>query len=222
MENVAITGLGVISSIGLNLPDFNRNLLAGKVVASAAPSRPGHENIWMSLIEGFDAALWMEDRVIRNSTAFSQYAVAAAAQAVEDAGIKNFDPLRTAVVIGSALGGVDSLADDQARLDHDGPDGISPKFMVNSLLNMPAAHIALRYGLHGPQLSIATACASSHDAMGIAARMIESGEIDVAITGGTDCAISPLVFSGRVTTGCLRRSPTPTRLADHSISIAVV
>jgi 3-oxoacyl-[acyl-carrier-protein] synthase II len=196
VENVAITGLGVISSIGQNIEHFNANLLAGKVVASAAPWKDGHENIWMSLITGFDATAWMEGRVVRNSTTFSQYAVAAAAQAVMDAGIERFDPLRTAVVIGSALGGVDSLADDQARLDNEGPDGISPKFMVNSLLNMPAAHIALRYELHGPQLAIATACASSHDAMGIAARMIESGEIDVAITGGTDCAISPLVFFG--------------------------
>ena len=82
MENVAITGLGVISSIGLNLERFNANLLAGKVVASAAPWKQGHENIWMSLIEDFDAEQWMEGRVVRNSTAFSQYAVAAAAQAV--------------------------------------------------------------------------------------------------------------------------------------------
>ena len=209
MENVAITGLGVISSIGQSLPAFNQGLLAGKVAASAAPWKEGHQNIWMSLIEGFDASAWMEERVIRNSTTFSQYAVAAAAQAVKDAGIENFDPFRTAVVIGSALGGVDSLADDQARLDGEGPDGISPKFMVNSLLNMPAAHIALRYGLHGPQLAIATACASSHDAMGIAARMIEAGEIDVAITGGTDCAISPLVFFGARNNRMFTPQPDP-------------
>jgi 3-oxoacyl-[acyl-carrier-protein] synthase II len=163
----------------------------------------------MSLIDGFDASAWMEERVVRNSTAFSQYAVAAAAQAVKDAGIEEFDPMRTAVVIGSALGGVDSLADDQARLSIEGPAAVSSKFMVNHLLNMPAAHIALRYGLHGPQLSIATACASSHDAMGIAARMIESGEIDVAITGGTDCAISPLVFFGARNNKMFRPQPDP-------------
>jgi len=209
VENVAITGLGVISSIGQSLAPFNDSLLAGKVVASAVTARAGHENIWMSLIEGFDAEAWMEGRVVRNSTTFSQYAVAAAAQAVADAGIDTFDPFRTAVVIGSALGGVDSLAEDQARLSADGPDAISPKFMVNSLLNMPAAHIALRYGLHGPQLAIATACASSHDAMGIAARMIESGEIDVAITGGTDCAISPLVFFGARNNKMFTPQPDP-------------
>ncbi|MSR13202.1 MAG: beta-ketoacyl-[acyl-carrier-protein] synthase family protein [Gammaproteobacteria bacterium] len=209
MENVAITGLGVISSIGQNLKRFNDSLLAGKVVANAAPWEKGHENIWMSLIENFDPSEWMEDRVIRNSTSFSHYAIAAAAQAVVDAGLEEFDPMRTAVVIGSALGGVDSYADDQARFDNDGPDAISQKFMVNSLLNMPAAHIALRYGLHGPQLAIATACASSHDAMGIAARMIESGEIDVAITGGTDCAISPLVFFGARNNKMFTPQPDP-------------
>lgn len=209
MENVAITGLGVISSIGRDVPTFNDNLLAGTVVARAAPWEEGHENIWLSLIEGFDPATWMEDRVVRNSAPFAHYAIAAAAQAVTDAGLEEFDPIRTAVVIGSALGGVDCYADDQARLTERGPNAISSKFMGNSLLNMPGAHISLRYGLHGPQLAIATACASSHDAMGIAARMIESGEIDVAITGGTDCAISPLVFFGARNNKMFTPQPDP-------------
>ena len=209
MENVAITGLGVISSIGLDIQTFNANLLAGKVVAGPAPWPKGHENIWMSLIEGFDPGVWMEDRVVRNSAPFAHYALAAAAQAVADAGLESFDPLRTAVVVGRALGGVDCYAEDQARFDAAGPDGISSKFMANSLLNMPAAHLSLRYGLHGPQLAIATACASSHDAMGIAARMIESGEIDVAITGGTDCAISPLVFFGARNNRMFTPQPDP-------------
>ncbi len=209
MENVAITGLGVISSIGQNIEDFNRNLAAHKVVAGPVRWKDDdHENIWMSLIEGFDPLDWTEERVVRNSTAFSQYALAGAVQAAADAGIE-FDPFRTAVVVGSALGGVDSYAVDQYRLDTEGPDAVGSKFMVNSLLNMPAAHIALRWSLHGPQLSIATACASSHDAMGIAARMIESGEVDVAITGGTDCAISPLVFFGARNNKMFTPQPDP-------------
>lgn len=196
MENVAITGRGVISSIGLDLPTFNANLLAGKVVAGPPRGAKGGENIWMSLIPDFDPLRWMEDRVVRNSARFAHYAIAAAAQAVEDAGLDGFDPIRTAVIVGSALGGVDWDAENQAILDSQGADAVSNKFMANCLLNMPAAHIALRFGLHGPQLSIATACASSHDAMGLAARMIESGQIDVAIAGGTDSPISPLVYFG--------------------------
>ena len=129
--------------------------------------------------------------------------------AVEDSGIEEFDPLRTAVVIGTALGGADINADDQLRLDSDGPAAVDSKFMVKSLSNMPSAHIALRWGLHGPQLALSTACASSHDAMGIAARMIDTGEIDVAITGGTDCAISPLVFFGARNNRMFTPQPDP-------------
>ena len=209
MEHVAITGLGVISSIGHSVEEFNHSMDEGRVVASPAPWKDGHENIWLSLVEGFDPAEWMEDRVVRNSAPFAHYAIAAAVQAVDDSGLDAFDPLRTAVVIGSALGGVDWYAEDQERLDAEGPDAISPKFMANSLLNMPAAHIALRYGLHGPQLSVATACASSHDAMGIAARMIESGEVDTAIVGGTDRAISPLVFFGARNNKMFTPQPDP-------------
>lgn len=211
VDNVAVTGMGVISSIGQNLEDFNRNMTDGKVVAGPSPynDQPGCENIWMSLIEGFHAENWMEDRVVRNSAPFSQYAIAAAVQAVEHAGLETLDPLRTAVVIGTALGGVDVNADDQHRLDSQGPAEIDSKFMVKSLANMPSGHIALRYGLHGPQLVIATACASSHDAMGIAARMIETGEVDVAITGGTDCAISPLLFLGARNNRMFQPQPDP-------------
>ncbi|MEE8397227.1 MAG: beta-ketoacyl synthase N-terminal-like domain-containing protein, partial [bacterium] len=211
MDNVAITGMGVISSVGQNLAEFNRNISAGKVVAgpTAWNDRPGCENIWMSLIEGFRPEDWMEARVVRNSATFSQYAIAAAAQAVEDAGIEELDPLRTAVVIGTALGGVDVNAEDQHNLESEGPDAVDRKFMVKSLANMPSAHIALRWGLHGPQLVVATACASSHDAMGIAARMIETGEVDFAVTGGTDCAISPLLFFGARNYAMFTPQPDP-------------
>jgi len=209
LEHVAITGRGVISSIGLDLQTFNANLLAGKVAAGPARGASDHDNIWMSLIDDFDAQVWMEGRVVRNSARFAHYAIAAAAQAVAEAGIDNFDPLRTAVVVGSALGGVDWDGENQALLDSAGPDAVSSKFMANCLLNMPAAHIALRFGLHGPQLSIATACASSHDAMGIAAKMIEAGEIDVAIAGGTDCPISPLVFFGARNNKMFTPQPDP-------------
>lgn len=211
MNNVAITGLGVISSIGQSVEEFNRNLSAGKVVAGPTPwnDQPGHENIWMSLIQSFDPAAWMEDRVVRNSARFSQYAMAAAVQAVKDSGLDQLDPLRTAVLIGSAFGGIDVSAVGQQDLLAPGPQAVDAKFMVKTLLNMPCSLISLRWGLHGPQLAVATACASSHDAMGIAARMVESGEVDVAITGGTDCAVSPLVFIGARNNGMYRPQPDP-------------
>lgn len=211
MKNVAITGLGVISSIGQSVKEFNRAMSAGKVAAGPTPwnDQPGHENVWMSLISSFDPGAWMEDRVVRNSARFSQYAMAAAVQAVEDSGLGRLDPLRTAVIIGSALGGVDVHAAGQQDLNTSGPQAVDGKFMVKSLLNMPCSLISLRWELHGPQIAVATACASSHDAMGIAARMIESGEVDVAIAGGTDCPISPLVYFGARNNGMYKPQPDP-------------
>jgi 3-oxoacyl-[acyl-carrier-protein] synthase II len=211
MDNVAITGMGVISSIGQSVAEFNRSMSAGKVVAGPTPwaDLPGHEHIWMSLIEGFKPEDWMEARVVRNSATFTQYAIAAAAQAVADSGLGALDPLRTAVVIGTALGGVDVNATGQQHLSADGDQAVDNRFMVKSLANMPCGLISLRWGLHGPQLAVATACASSHDAMGIAARMIQSGEVDVAITGGTDCAVSPLLFFGARNNGMFKPQPDP-------------
>ncbi len=211
MDNVAITGMGVISSLGQNLEEFNRNFSAGKVVAGPTPwnDQPQYENYWMSLIEGFKPEDWMDARVVRGTATFAQYAIAAAVQAVEDSGIAEFDPLRTAVVIGSALSGVDTIAEDQHKLETEGPEAVGRKFMLKSLANMPAGHIALRWGLHGPLLSISTACASSHDAMGIAARMIQSGEVDVAITGGTDCAKSQLLVTGAGNYGMFQPQADP-------------
>jgi 3-oxoacyl-[acyl-carrier-protein] synthase II len=211
MKNVAITGLGVISSIGQNVQEFNRSLSTGRVVAGPTPwnDLPGHENIWMSLIQSFDPAAWMDDRVLRNSARFSQYAMAAAVQAVADAGLDQLDPLRTAVIIGSAFGGVDVSAIEQRNLMKSGAQAVDAKIMIKSLLNMPCSLISLRWGLHGPQLAVATACASSHDAMGIAARMVETGEVDVAITGATDCAVSPLVFFGARNNGMYQPQPDP-------------
>ena len=211
MEHVAITGMGVISSLGQDLGTFNRNIEAGKVVAGPTPwhGQPGHENIWMSLIDEFQPERWMEERVVRNSAKFSQYAIAAAVQAVEDAGITDFDPFRTAVIIGTALGGVDVDATGQHDLEAGGGEAVDKKFMIKFLPNMPSAHLALRWGLHGPQMVVTTACASSHDAMGIAARMVETGEVDVAITGGTDCGISPLLFFGARNYGMFQPQPDP-------------
>jgi 3-oxoacyl-[acyl-carrier-protein] synthase II len=211
VKNVAITGMGVISSLGQDVATFCSNIELGKVVAGPTPwhGQPGHENIWMSLIQEFRPEQWMEERVVRNSALFSQYAIAAAVQAVENSGLEKLDPLRTAVVIGTALGGVDVNATDQHNLETAGPEAVDKKFMIKSLPNMPSAHLALRWGLHGPQLVVATACASSHDAMGIAARMVETGEVDVAITGGTDCAISPLLFFGARNYGMFTPQPDP-------------
>lgn len=211
MENVAITGMGVISSLGQNLEEFNRSFSEGRVVALPTPwnDHPDFENNWISMVEGFEPEKWMDERVVRGTATFAQFAIAAAVQAVEDSGIEEFDPLRTAVVFGSSAAGFDEVALEQHKFDSDGAKSVSGKLQLKAWANMPAGQIALRWGLHGPQLAISTACASTHDAMGVAARMIESGEVDVAITGGSDSGRTQVFLASAVNYGMFKPQPDP-------------
>ena len=211
MENVAITGMGVISSIGSNFDEVNHNFHNGHVAVQAAPwaGDEGLDYAWVSLINDFEPEEWMDQRVITGSDPFTWYAVAAAVQAVEDSGLTSLNPRRTAVIMGSALGGCESVAAAQHGLDTEGPDGVSRKLQLQAWNNMAAAHIALRWDLHGPMLTLSTACASAHDAIGTAARMIEAGIVDVAITGASDSGRSKLQIFSMGKYGMFSQQPDP-------------
>ncbi|MEP9391868.1 beta-ketoacyl-[acyl-carrier-protein] synthase family protein [Gordonia sp. VNK1] len=187
MTTVAITGQGVISSLGLTIPDFCAGLDKATVAVEATPwSAETGGHLYYSPVTGFDPTHWLDERTERGSDRFAQYAVAAAAEAVADCGIGQLDPLRTAVVMGTSMAGAATLAGAQEAYDAGGYGSVPKKLQMMAWPNMAAGHIALRWNLHGPLLTISTACASSLDAIGIAARMIASGQADVAIAGGTD------------------------------------
>ncbi|WLP92935.1 beta-ketoacyl-[acyl-carrier-protein] synthase family protein [Gordonia sp. NB41Y] len=185
--DVAITGQGVISSLGQSVPDFGQGLDNATITARTAPwADEAGGRVYYCPVTDFDPAQWLDDRTERGSDRFAQYAVAAAANAVEDAGIGDLDPMRTAVVIGTSMAGAETLFDAQSAYDDGGFEAIPKKVQMMAWPNMAAGHIALRWHLHGPLLTISTACASSLDAIGIATRMIQTGMADVAIAGGTD------------------------------------
>jgi len=188
MEKVAITGQGVISSLGTKIKEFGSRLDACEIQSGPAPwmDEKGVDNAFCSAITGFDPREWMGDRIVNGTDPFAQYAIAAAVEAVEDSGIERLDPQRTAVVIGTSMAGAASLLAAQEGYDRQGYEGVPRKLQLTAWPNMAAAHIALRWKLHGPLLTVSTACASSLDAIGMAARMVESGIVDVAIAGGTD------------------------------------
>ncbi len=190
MENVAITGMGVISSIGSNFDEMNRNFAEAHVAVQAAPwaGDEGLEYAWVSLINDFKPEDWIDQKVIEGTDPSAWYAIAAAKQAVQDSGLEDLDPRRTAVILGTALGGIESIAASQQGLDAEGSKGASRKMQLQALPSMAASQIAMHWDLHGPLLTLSTACASAHDAIGTAARMIEAGMVDVAITGATDSA----------------------------------
>ncbi len=211
MKNVAITGMGIVSSLGLETGEYYRKLAAGHAAVAAAPwaGDEGIEYAWISPIEGFRAGDWMEERVVDGTDPFAQYAIAAAVQAVDAAGIGEPDPLRTAVVIGTAMAGAESLAAAQHGLDTEGPSGVSRKLQLRAWPNMAAGQIALRWQLHGPLLTVSTACASSLDAIGIAAQMIEAGTVDLAIAGGCDAARCKVTSVAAARYGMFAQQPDP-------------
>ncbi len=198
MVEIAITGTGIVSAFGADVSGFHRCMLGPETAIKASPwagEVPGR-GAWQAIAEDFNPSDWMDQRVEEGTDLFAQFGLAAAEQAVRQADLGELDPLRTAVVNGTSIGGVRAVMKAQYALDTGGAEAVPRKAQIQIWPNMAAAQIAMRYDLHGPSLTLTTACASSLDAIGTAARLIERGEADVAITGGTEGGIS-LAGGGR-------------------------
>lgn len=189
---VAITGVGVISSYGLDADTFYSGLVANRPVIRPVklPGLDASTHVWWSTVEGFNPLDWMDERVADGTDVVAQWAIAAARQAVKQSGLEP-EPERCGVVQGTSLCGVQSVMYAQSQLDRHGPAAMPRKTMMKALTNMGAAQIAMLYGLHGPSLSVATACASTLDALGVAASLIRAGRADAMIVGGTEAGHSP-------------------------------
>jgi 3-oxoacyl-[acyl-carrier-protein] synthase II len=185
---VVITGAGVVSPLGIGVEPFLRGLRSNTVTVKPAPWVADDDGAfaWWSYVEGFEPSAYMDERVEGGTDLFAQFALAATDEAVRDAGIEAFQPRRTAVVHGTSMGGMRALLKAQHDLDTSGRPAIDRKTMIKIWPNMAGAQIAMRYELHGPTVTICTACASSIDAIGTASRMIADGRVDVAIVGGTE------------------------------------
>ncbi|MEQ9641614.1 MAG: beta-ketoacyl-[acyl-carrier-protein] synthase family protein [Alphaproteobacteria bacterium] len=192
MRPIAITGFGVVSALGHDARGFHDALVAGRTAIVPAPwaARLDGRKAWWGLVGDFDPADWMDAKVAEGSDLFAQFALAATAQAVRHAGLDDMDPLRTAIVHGTSIGGVRAVMKAQHALDTAGPQAIPRKTMIQVWPNMAAAQIAMRYRLHGPSITVTTACASALDAIGTAARLIDEGHADVALAGATEGGIS--------------------------------
>lgn len=202
MEQVAITGVGVISALGSGFDSFTEGLDTGRWVVEPAPwaDPPSGRHAWISPVSSFDPARWIDERVRSGTDLFAQYALAAAAQAVQDHGA-DLEPERTGVVIGTTMAGAGSLVEAQRLLDTKGPQAVPRKLNIQAWPNMAAGQIALRWRLHGPLLTVSTACASGLDAIGTAAEMIESGRADVVIAGGTERGLSEVLYHSQTAYG---------------------
>lgn len=219
-----ITGAGIVSPLGCDVDAVLAALDANEIGVAPAPwLRPGDERVThYAPVRGFDPAAWMAPQVERGSDLFAQFALAATAQAVDAAGLEDLDARRTAVVHGTSMGGMGSLMRAQYDAERGGAAAVDPKTMIKVWPNMAASQIAMRWGLHGPQLTICTACASSLDALGTAAGLVASGRVDVALVGGTEGGLTlpdgtadgdyvPASYRSQAAYGMTTAEPDPTR-----------
>jgi 3-oxoacyl-[acyl-carrier-protein] synthase II len=185
--DVAVTGVGVVSALGVTPAELVDRLIADDLGIQETPwtaDDPDQFEFWAP-VENFVPPEWMTGK-LDGIDPFARHAGGAVTSALADAGLAELDPLRTAIVVGSAKTGTQTLERAQFDVDRLGREAAAPKLMIMVWPNMAAAQIAMQWQLHGPCLTLSTACASSLDAIGTGARMIASGQVDVALAGGTE------------------------------------
>ena len=199
-RRVVVTGLGCISPVGNTVADAWANVLAGKSGIDRI-TRFDTSNFSCSIageVKGFDLESYISAKDARTMDTFIHYGIAAAAQAVQDAGLPTGEALhdelatRIACVIGSGIGGLPLIENSHVEFLNRGPRRITPFFVPASIINMVAGHVSMRFGFKGPNLSVVTACTTGLHCIGQAGRMIEYGDADVAVAGGAESTVSPL------------------------------
>ncbi|HKB53063.1 MAG TPA: beta-ketoacyl-ACP synthase II [Ramlibacter sp.] len=203
-RRVVVTGLGCVSPVGNTVGEAWRNLLAGtsgidaitQFDAAAFGCKIAGE------VRGFEIGEYMPDKEARHMDRFIHLGLAAAFQAVADSGLPTGDALdaelagRIGCNIGSGIGGLPMIEAAHAELMARGPRRISPFFVPSSIINMISGHVSIRYGFKGPNIAVVTACTTGLHAIGLSARLIESGDADVMVAGGAESCVSPLGIGG--------------------------
>ena len=199
MKRVAVTGLGVISPVGNDVPTFWNALCSGtcgigpitKFDATDYPVKLAAE------VHDFDPRQYMEKLGILHSDVYTHFAMAAACQAVADSGIAGtLDAERVGVYIGSGIGGIATFMTEHSKLLIRGPRRVSPYFIPMMIPNMASSMIAMRYHFHGPAMPMVTACASGTNAIGEALRLIRHGYADAMVAGGAEATVNALAAAG--------------------------
>ncbi len=194
-----MTGLGLVTPLGNTVEESWTGLLAGR--SGAGPLTrfdPARFSVRFACeVKGFDPLLYIDRKEAKRYDAFAQYALAAAHQAVAQAGLegKAPDPNRVGVIIGSGIGGMQTYEDNCRVFLEKGPDRVSPFFVPMFIPNMAAGLVSMRYGFKGPNFAPVSACASSAHAIGESYRMIKDGVADAMITGGSEACVTGLTVA---------------------------
>ncbi|MCI0371800.1 MAG: beta-ketoacyl-ACP synthase II [candidate division NC10 bacterium] len=199
-RRVVVTGLGAVSPIGIGVEIFWEALKGGvSGVGRITKFDPAGIDCQIAAeVKGFDPLNWVEKKDARKMDVFIHYAIAAAAMAVEGAGLKVTDENRdrVGVLIGTGMGGIPMLVEEQKRMLERGPGRVSPFFIPSIITNLASGWISMIYGARGPNSCVSTACATGNHAIGDSLRIIQRGEADAMIAGGTEAVIVPLTIAG--------------------------
>lgn len=197
---VVITGVGTVNACGLSAPESWEKIRAGvggitritRFDPSELPSQVAGE------VKGFDPTVAMERHEVKRFDPFIQYALVAAAEAVRDSGI-DFDAVdgeRCGAIVGSGIGGLQTIEEQYDVLQRRGPRRVTPYFVPKIMMNAASGQLSITYGLRGGNFATASACASSAHSIGMAFRSVRTGELDIVLTGGAEAVLTPLCLAG--------------------------
>ena len=200
MRRVVITGLGAVTSLGHDVDSTWRNILDGKSGVSLIDQfdTSGFASRIGATVRNLDMSPYMSSKEVRKTDPFIHFGMAAAIQAMKDAGVEvtEENSERIGIAIGSGIGGLPGIEKGHEIYMKGGPRKISPFFVPSNIINMIAGNLSIQYGIKGPNYGIVTACSTGTHNIGDAARMIERGDVDVMIAGGAEMATSPMGLGG--------------------------
>ena len=199
-RRVVVTGVGLVSALGVGTEETWQNLLAGKSGAATIThfDLTGFPVTFAAEVKGFDPLRFVEKKEVKKMGLFIQFAMAAAEFAMQQAGLEITPEFaeRAGVYIGSGIGGFDVIEREHTELMKGGPRRISPFFIPASIVNLASGFVSIRWGAKGPNSATCTACSSSAHAVGDSFKIVQRGDADVMISGGAEAAITPMGVGG--------------------------
>ena len=199
-RRVVVTGLGLITPVGIGVSETWKNIIAGKsgITAISKFDTSNFSSQIAGEVKNFDPLQYLNVKEARRMDTFIQYGLAAGIEAIKDSGfvIDEKTSERIGVSIGSGIGGIDLIESTSDVFDEGGQRKVSPFFIPGTIINMISGNLSIMYGLKGPNVAIVTACTTGTHSIGDAARMIEYGDADVMVAGGSEAAITELAVAG--------------------------
>lgn len=199
-RRVVITGMGMVSPLGLSVDESWRNILAGRSGVEKITAFDTQDyacKIWAK-VKNFQPEVYIPPKEVRKMDPFTQFGVVAADEALRQANLTMTEALsyRAGVAVGAGIGGIETITANQVKLMEGGPRKVSPFFIPAGIINMVAGQISIKHHLKGPNISVVTACTTGTHNIGLAGRMIAYGDADVMVCGGAEMTTTPLCLAG--------------------------